>query len=127
MAFQFDTVTRTSMATDIANGWNGGTLKVWSTSLPANCAAIDPASGLLCAMTLPNPCLIAASGADTLTGSWTNTASASGVATFVRVYDVSGNCRSQGNVTTDFVINNVNTTAGQPVTVTSGVLTMPGA
>lgn len=127
MAFQFDTTTRNSMATDIANGWAGGTMKVWSGSEPANCAAVDPVTGLLCSITLPNPCLVVASGAGTLTGTWSNTASATGVASFVRVYDISGNCRSQGNVTSDFVINNVNVTSGQPVTVTAGVLTMPGA
>lgn len=127
MAFQFDTTTRNSMATNIANGWSAGTMKVWSGSEPANCAAVDPPTGTLCIITLPNPCLTVNSGAATLSGTWSNLASATGDASFVRVYDVSGNCRAQGNVTTDFIINNANVTAGQPVTVTAGVLTMPGA
>lgn len=126
MAIQFDTATRTAWATTLASTWAAGSMKVWSGALPANCAAPDP-TGLLATIPLPNPCFTAASGVDTLTGTWSANASATGAAECVRVYDSGGTCVGQGNVTTDFVLNNVNLTSGQAVTVTAGVITMPGA
>lgn len=127
MAFQFDTTTRNDWATQIATDLAGGTLKFWSGTEPANCAAANPGTGLLCTITLPNPCLTASGGVTTIAGTWQNNASASGAATFFRGYTSGGTCCIQGNVTTDLVLNNTNLTSGQPVTVTAFSLTMPGA
>lgn len=127
MAFQFDTATRNAWATQIATDLAGGTLKVWSGTEPANCATSDPATGLLCTIVLPSPALTASAGVTTISGTWNANASASGTASFCRGYSSGGTCVIQGNVTTDFVINNTSITSGQPVTVTQFTLTMPGA
>lgn len=127
MAFQFDTTTRNDWASQIATDLSGGTLKFWAGTEPANCAAADPASGLLCTISLPSPALTASGGVTTIAGTWNANASASGTASFARGYSSGGICVIQGNVTTDFVLNNTSITAGQPVTVTTFTLTMPGA
>jgi hypothetical protein len=102
-------------------------LKIFSGSLPANCAASDP-TGLLCTITLPaSPFGSAAAGAIAIAGTWTANASATGTAACHRVYDSGGNCAIQGNVTTDLVLNNVSITSGQSVTVTGYTLTSGNA
>ena len=107
----------------------GGTasLKIFSGALPANCGAADP-SGLLCTITLPaSPFGSASAGAIALAGSWTANASATGTAACHRIYDSTGGCQIQGNVTTDLVLNNVSITSGQSVTVTGYTLTSGNA
>ncbi len=97
MTLQLDTTTRTNMATQLATAIAGGALKVFSGTVPANCAQADPA-GILGSATLPNPALTASAGADALTGSWSVTASNGGTIESFRIYDTSGVCRAQGSV-----------------------------
>ena len=107
----------------------GGTasLKIFSGAVPANCAAADP-SGPLVTIPLPaSPFGSAASGAIALAGSWSANATNSGTAVCHRVYDSSGACQIQGNVTTDLILNNTSITALQSVTVTGYTLTSGNA
>lgn len=100
-----------------------GNLKIFSGALPANCGAADP-TGLLCTITLPaTPFGTAAAGAINMSGSWTANASGTGTALCHRVYDSTGTCAIQGNVSTDLVLNNTSITSGQSITVTGYTLT----
>ena len=97
MTMQLDTTTRTNMATQLANAVAGGTMKLFSGAVPANCAAADPA-GLLATGTLPNPALTAASGATAISGTWSATGSNGGTLACFRLYDTTAVCRAQGSV-----------------------------
>lgn len=111
----------------------GGTalLKLFSGAVPANCAASD-ASGALGTINLPTTFLTSASGATTIAGTWT-VASASGAglpgnAASFRIYDSSGTCHVQGDVTATggggtITLNNVSVAAGQTVTITGCTIT----
>ena len=103
----------------------GGTasLKIFSGAVPASCASADPAGPLVTIPLPASPFGAAASGAIALAGSWTANASATGTAACHRVYDSSGGCQIQGNVTSDLTLNNVSITSGQSVTVTGYTLT----
>ena len=70
-------------------------LKIFSGSLPANCAAADP-SGLLCTIVLPAVPFSEVNGIATLAGAWSGIASAWGYAHSFRFYDGYGNCHMQG-------------------------------
>lgn len=128
MALQFDTTTRNAWATQLVTDTSAGTLKFWSGTEPPNCGSADPGSGLLCTITLPNPALaLSGGGTVVIQGTWNANASASGIATFFRIYNSGSTCVMQGNVTTDLVLNNTTLTSGQPVTVTQFTMVMPGA
>jgi hypothetical protein len=128
MALQYGVLFRNAgLNAKAANLGATASLKIFSGAVPANCAAADP-TGLLCTITLPaTPFGAASAGAIALAGSWTANASASGVAASHRVYDSSGNCAIQGNVTTDLILNNTSITSGQSVTVTGYTLTSGNA
>jgi hypothetical protein len=99
------------------------TLKIFSGTVPANCAAADP-SGPLCTISLPNPPFATAvSGAIAKSGVWSASASGTGTAATYRIYDSSAVCQLQGNVTTDLVLDNTAINSGQTVTVNSYTLT----
>ncbi len=97
MTLQLDTATRTNMASQIATALAGGSVKVFSGAVPANCAAADPA-GVLGSGTLPSPALTAASGGDAISGTWTVTGSNGGTMASFRAYDSTAVCRAQGTV-----------------------------
>ena len=118
MAIQYSTTLRTDQVASIATRIGAGSLKIFSGTLPANCAAADP-TGLLVSITLPATALTTASGVTTLAGTWSATASAPGSAVCFRVYDTSSVCHIQGLTSTDLVLNNPSITSGQTVTVTS--------
>jgi hypothetical protein len=128
MALQYGVLFRNAGLNGKATNLGGtANLKIFSGAVPANCAAADP-TGLLVTMTLPaSPFGAAAAGAMALAGTWSATASATGVAASHRIYDSSGNCAIQGNVTTDLVLNNTSITSGQSVTVTGYTLTSGNA
>jgi len=107
----------------------GGILRLFSGSVPANCAAADPA-GKLAEMTLPpdwmNP---ASNGTKTILGTWTTTGLAAGNAASFRMYDSGGAaCGIQGVVTAtggggDLTLDNTNIAIGQNVNITGFTLT----
>lgn len=106
-------------------------LKIFSGSVPANCAAADPA-GLLCTITLPSDWMAnASSGTKAKSGSWSAAASASGTGASFRVYDSPGTtCHLQGTVgqgSGDLSLDNTNIASGQTVTVNTFSLTAGNA
>lgn len=105
---------------------SSGTLKIFSGTEPANCAAADP-SGLLATIVLPASFLTSSGGVTTIAGSWSVAASGTGTAVCFRMYDGSVVCHVQGNVTTDLVLNNTSITTGQTVQVTAFTVTAGNA
>jgi hypothetical protein len=104
---------------------SSGVLKIFSGSVPANCAAGDPA-GLLDTITLPATFLTHSAGVTTLSGTWSSTASGSGTAASFRVYDGSAVCHLQGTVGTsgaDMNLTSVSFTSGQTISITSCAIT----
>lgn len=108
---------------------NAPLLKIYSGSVPANCAASDP-SGLLATITLPSDWLTAASsGVKSLSGSWSAAASGTGTAASWRIKDSTNTtCHMQGTVTAtggggDLTLDNTSIASGQTVSVSSFTLT----
>lgn len=137
MALQVDTGIRSDLGATLAGYFNGGgvtqVVKLFSGALPANCAAVDP-SGELADGALPTNALDDADldGVVTMTNTWTATGSAAGTAACFRVYDSSGNCGMQGNVTATggggvMEIDNTSIAVGQVVVVTAITITIGGA
>lgn len=128
MALQLGTLARNAQL-DGMNTQLGAsaTLKIFSGSVPANCAAADP-SGTLVTINLPNPPFASAASASMAkTGTWSASASAGGTAASYRIYDSSAVCQQQGNVSSDLVLNNTSIANGQTVTVTGYTLTAANA
>lgn len=127
MAFQYGATLRNNQVGQIQTTVGAsGTLKIFSGTEPANCAAADPA-GLLATIVLPASFLTSSAGVTTLAGTWSVAASATGTAASFRMYDGSSVCHVQGNTTADLVLNNQSITTGQTVTVTSFSVTAGNA
>lgn len=131
MALQLGTTLRNDMAGDIVTAAAGGTVKIFSGTVPANCAAADPA-GTLTTATLPSPALTAASGVCTKAGTWAFTGSAAGTAASFRLYTAAAVCFAQGNVTATggggtMEIDNTSVAIGQNGSVTGVTITVGGA
>jgi len=97
-------------------------LYMFSGSVPANCAAADPA-GTLAILSLPSDWMNgAAAGTKTLAGTWTGVASGNGTAASFRIKDSSGTtCHIQGTggtTGTDLVLDNAVLANGQTINVT---------
>ena len=107
---------------------SSATLKVFSGTEPANCAAADP-SGLLCTITLPaSPFGTASAGAITLSGTWSGTATATGTPASFRIYDSSSNCAMQGAISADMTLTpSTITSIGQAVQITTYTVTQGNA
>lgn len=108
-------------------------LKIFSGSLPANCAASDPA-GTLVTMDLPSNWLADASGGSKAqAGTWSGTASGTGTAACARIYDSGATtCHWQGTVTTsggggDLIADNLSIASGQTVSVSGFSFAVGGA
>jgi hypothetical protein len=102
-------------------------LKLFTGTVPANCAAADPA-GTLVTLTLPTDWMNnASSGSKTLLGTWSGTASASGTAASFRLYASDGTtCGLQGTVgqgSGDLSLDNAAIVNGQTVTISTFTLT----
>jgi hypothetical protein len=103
-------------------------LKIFSGSVPSDCAAADP-SGLLATIVCPSDWLAAASsGSKAIAGGpWSVAASGAGTAASFRVYDSgSAACHIQGTVgegTGDLQLDNTDLAAGQTVNITAFTLT----
>jgi hypothetical protein len=129
MAIQFSTTVRNNRLDQIeASTGNSAKLYLYSGSVPANCAAADPA-GLLATLTLPSDWMNGASGGTkTLSGgSWTGTASAGGTAISFRVKDNTGTTTHiQGTVGTsgtDLVLDNNVLATSQTINITTFTFT----
>lgn len=104
------------------------TLKIFTGSVPANCAAADSGTTLV-TMTLPSDWMAAASsGSKALSGTWSDTsADNTGTAGHFRIY-AGATCHIQGTVTAtggggDMTLDNTSIASGQTVTVTTFTLT----
>lgn len=131
MAIQHGAATRTAAAQAIADELAGGTIKLFSGAVPANCAAADPA-GELASGSLPSPCMTAAAGVLSLTGTWSFTGSAAGNAASFRLYSAGAVCEAQGDVTATggggvMEISEVAVTIGRAGSVTAYSETVGGA
>lgn len=135
MAEQIDTTLRTAMAQALCDALAGGSIKLFSGSLPVNCAAADPATTLATG-SLPATAATAASGVATKAGTWTFTGGAGAgggtTATVYRLYRSGGGCVAQGTVTItgdggDMTVDNPNIASGQAGAVSTFTRTMPGA
>jgi hypothetical protein len=129
MAFQYSVALRNNQVAQIlaTMATAGATLKIFSGSEPANCAASDP-TGLLATIALPTTFMATPSGgAVTLNGSWSVAASGTGTAQSFRMYDSGGvTCHVQGSAGTtgtDLILNNASIAPGQTVSVTTFTVT----
>lgn len=129
MALQYSTLVNNARLDAIESTiGTSPSLLIFSGSVPANCAAADPA-GTLATISLPSDWMNAAStGSKTLLGSWTGTGSAGGTAASFRVKSSGGTCHLQGTVTAtgaggDLQLNNTSIANGQSITITSFTLT----
>lgn len=108
-------------------------LKIFTGSAPANCAAANTGTELW-TETLPSDWAAAASsGSKALSGTWSNTAIATGTAGHFRLYASDGTtCHMQGTCTAsggggDMILDNTSIASGQTVTVTTFTRTAGGA
>ena len=98
-------------------------LKIISGSAPADCATAESGT-VLVSITLPSDWMAAASSdSKALSGSWSDTAIASGTAGYFRVYDSTGTtCHIQGTCSLsggggDLILDNTSISTSQTVTV----------
>lgn len=135
MTLQLSVSARNAMldAIETATG-TGAVLKIFTGSMPANCAAANSGTQLASA-TLPSDWMAAASGGTkALSGTWEDASSdASGNAGHFRLYASDGTtCHAQGTVTAtgdggDMTLSTIAFVTGQPFAVTSFTLTAPNA
>ena len=119
MAFQFGTTLRNNRVGQLQTTVGGsGTLLILTGTEPATCATTQTGT-LLATIVLPATFLTSSGGVTTLAGTWSVAASGTGTAGYFRILDGSSVCHIQGNVTSDFVLNNTSITSGQTVSVTS--------
>ena len=123
MAYQYSTTLRDNQLAQILAtiGTSGATLVIYggttAPSEPANCAATATGS-VLATIDLPaSPMGTPSAGSVSMSGTWSATASATGLAGYFRILDSSSNVHVQGNVTSDLVLNNTSITSGQTVSV----------
>jgi len=134
VSFQFSTTARNAALDAIETAISTSpTMKIWTGTIPANCAAADAAGTTLATITLPSDWMAAASGgAKTLSGTWQDaSADATGTATHFRIYQ-SSTCHIQGTITVtggggDLTLDNTSISSGQQVTITSFTVTAGGA
>lgn len=128
MALQFDSGVRNSILDAIeTNIGTAPTMKIFTGSPPANCAAADTGT-TLATLTLPSDWLAAASGASKAkSGTWTDASGdASGTPGYFRIY-AGSNCKMQGTCSAtggggDMVITPNTITSGFAFTVNSFTL-----
>ncbi len=132
MALQASTARRNSCASALIAGIAGGTLRIRSGSVPANCAATRTGT-TLSTITLPSPAFGSPSGGTVaLTGTWEDlSADATGTPGYFDI-EVSGAIELQGTVTItggggDLTVNSATFTALQPFTITSASFAVGGA
>lgn len=130
MALQYSTTLRNARGDQIETTIGASAkLYLYSGSVAANCAASDP-SGLLLTINLPSNWLNdASSGAKTLLGTWSGTASGTGTAASWRIKDSGGTtCHMQGTVSAsggggDLILDNTSIASGQTIAITGFTIT----
>jgi hypothetical protein len=132
MALQYSTNVRDAQTSAIQTTvGTTGTVKIFTGSEPANCAAADPL-GPLATIALPAAFMTSASGTTTIAGSWAVAAAAGGTAATFRMYAGAGTCHIQGNVTAtggggNLTLDNTSISSGQTITVTAFTITAGNA
>jgi hypothetical protein len=133
MPLQYGDTLRNNQAAQIqTSGGTGALLKIWAGTRPGTCGAADatPATNLLCTITLPTPTFMVPGtvGQAVMTGAWSGVGSANAGggtnATHWRLYTSGAVCILQGDVTTDLILNNVNISTGQTVTINTFAITV---
>lgn len=125
-----NTDTRNEQSDFLGSLFDGGTLEIYTGGQPADPNSA-PSGTLLCTITLPNPAFGAsASGVITKSGVWSDTAVDTGTAGWARFISADTNktfdvlCTdSPGD--NDLLINGVDVTMGNTVTVVSLTITTP--
>lgn len=128
MSIQFSTAVRNARldAIETAIG-TSPVLKIFTGSMPANCAAADSGT-LLDSMSLPSDWMASASGGSkAIAGSWSSSASAAGTAGYFRIYDSGATCHIQGTITGsggggDMIASSTSLNSGDTETVTTFTL-----
>jgi hypothetical protein len=133
VSLQYSTTLRNTQLNQVQSTVSsGGLFRLYTGSVPANCAASATGTKLV-EIDLPNTFMnSASSGSATLAGTWSASAVASGTAGYFRIYDASGNCYAQGVVTQtggggDMTLDNTNIASNQTVTVNTFTLTAGNA
>jgi len=135
MTIQMSTTLRNARLDQIATTLGGSeVLKIWTGSVPANCAAADSSTKLVeYDLAGAGDWNAASGGAKTLAAlPLTTNAAATGTAGYFRFYDSGGNCHLQGTITAtsgggDMTLDNPSINQGQQVNVTGFTLTEGGA
>lgn len=131
MALQFSVAVRNARVNAFeATVGTSAVMRIFSGSVPANCAAADSGT-VLAELTLPSDWMNAASdGSATKAGTWQDaSANATGTAGHFRVYDSAGTtCHAQGTVSAsggggDMIVSSVSFTAGASFTVNTFTVT----
>lgn len=132
LSLQFSTAVRNAMLDTIESTiGTSAILKIWSGTMPANCAAADAGDGaVLATINLASDWMSAASsGAKALSGLPVSDTSAdnTGTASHFRIYDSGGTvCGVQGTVGTgthDLVVDSTSFVSGQTFQITAFTIT----
>ena len=121
-----------AVETDLLTGGTAPLLRMYSGTIPANCAASITGT-LLAEIALPaDPMAAASGGTKAKSGTWQDaSANATGTVTHFRMLRTDGTtCTLQGTVTAtggggDMTVDNTSVATGQPVTVNTFTLTAP--
>lgn len=132
MTLQLAVATRNALTAQMVTDFAGGSLKLFSGTVPSNCAAADPSGLLATCATLPSPALTSTSGVTAKSGTWTITGSAAGSAASFRVYSSGAVCVAQGTVTAtggggDMTMDNVVIANAQVITESTFAVTAGNA
>lgn len=129
MAVQFSVAVRNARLDAIeTTAGASAVMKIFSGSVPANCAAADSGT-VLATLNLPSDWMAAASGGSKAkSGTWQDlSADNTGTAGYFRVYDSGAiTCHIQGTVGTsgtDMTVSSTSFTAGQSFTVNTFTIT----
>ena len=121
---------RSAQADALGAIFDAGTLEIYTGTQPADPDSA-PTGTLLCTITIPNPAFVAAvAGVISKSGTWADTAVDTGVAGWARFISASTNETFDVVVTedpddNDLLINSVDITLGNTVTVVSLTITIP--
>ena len=131
MASSFTAAQRNSMLDAIRASYNSGLLRIYSGSVPANADAALGAATQLVELTMNATAFPAASGgvltANAITGS---TATATGTASFFRLFTSGATVLGQGAVATsgaELIVGTTSITTGLSVNVSSLTVTVPAS
>jgi hypothetical protein len=131
MALQYSTACRNGRGDAVVAAVGGaGFLRIWTGSLPGNCAAPDPGTKLSEDLLASPFAPATAGGVSSPTIPSNVSALATGTAGYWRVYTSGGTCVVQGTVglsVADMILNTLSFVAGDPVQVNSWTWTEGGA